>query len=349
MSSIESKHPPKRSNRKGCLQILMRCLAGIIVLILALAVIGRVYEQRASDQDMKRYPPPGQLVEVENHKLHLYCTGAGSPTVVLEAPANSSSIDWAYVQPTVAQSTRVCSYDRAGFGWSELATQPRTAQQAANELYRLLGAAGEKGPYILVGASYGGHIVRIFAHDHNQEVSGIVLVDSRPEKLFSIPAIQQQANAALNFSRVIAFLGDFGVPRLLIAAMPEKMVPPCALPHYKTYPGSYAIVFQSKMWHTAYAEALALDTSDRQVAAIKSLGNIPTIVIRHGKPMSGSLPPQDAEELEQTWQAFQEEIARQSSSSQIMVAIDSGHVVQCEQPAIIIEAVQLLLNRFSLL
>ena len=343
---MQTEHPPKRSKLKGCLRILARGLVGIVALIVILAVVGYVYEHYASAQDMKRYPPPGQLMQVENHELHLYCTGNGSPTVILEAAAQSSSLDWALVQPSITQLTRVCSYDRAGFGWSELGSQPRTAQQAAFELHSLLNEAGEQGPYILVGASYGGHIVRIFAHDYPEQVSGVILVDTRPEKLYSIPAIQQQGRSALGLLRVAAFLGEFGLLRPFIATMPDKMMPSAALPIYQSHPGSLEIVFQHKFIYAMYAEAQAMETSDAQVAAIGSMGNTPLIVIRHGNPMSmfSSLPPQEAGEMEQKWQAFQEEIASQSSVGRIIVAEASGHIIQLEQPAIIVEAVQQLLE-----
>ncbi|NTV72570.1 MAG: hypothetical protein HGA71_20850, partial [Azonexaceae bacterium] len=121
---------------------------------------------------------------------------------------------------------------------------------------------------------------------------------------------------------------------------------PAAAPLYKSHPGSYEIVFQHKLWYAVYAEAQAIETSDAQVAAIGSMGNTPLIVIRHGKPMSmfSSLPPQEAEEMEQKWQTFQEEIARQSSFGRIIVAEASGHGIQVEQPAIIVKAVQQLLE-----
>jgi pimeloyl-ACP methyl ester carboxylesterase len=240
----------------------------------------------------------------------------------------------------------VCSYDRAGFAWSELGSRSHTAQQAAFELHSLLGEAGEQGPYILVGASYGGHIVRLFAHDNPEQVSGVILVDTRPEKLFSIPAMQQQGRSSLGPLRIIAFLGEFGLSRPLIATMPDKLIPSFAVPLYKSHPGSYEIVFQHKMWYAGYAEAQAIETSDAQVAAIGSMGNTPLIVIRHGQPMAmfSSLPPQEAAEGEEKWQTFQEEIARRSSASRIIVAEASGHLIQVEQPGIIVEAVQQLLN-----
>ncbi len=144
---MQTEHLPKHSKLKGCIHIVVRALTAIVLLIVMLAVVGYVYEHYASAQDMQRYPPPGQWIEVKNHRLHLYCTGAGSPTVVLETQANSSSLDWGLVQPGIAQFTRVCSYDRAGFGWSELGPPPRTARQAAVELDDLLDKAGEAAVY----------------------------------------------------------------------------------------------------------------------------------------------------------------------------------------------------------
>ena len=332
---------PRRLLRWGCLGCLWRALAFGAGLMVVLAAAGYGYEQYASARDRQRYPPSGKLIEVDGHKLHLDCRGAGSPTVILETQATSSALDWGYVQPEIAKFTRVCAYDRAGFGWSELGPAPRTAGRAAQELRALLTAAGEQGPYLLVGASYGGHVVRLFAHNYPDEVTGLVLVDARPEKLFSIPAIRKQADSGLVFYRVIAALSDCGLSRLFVALMPEKMIPAYAVPLYRAHPGSFAMVFQAKLWHAAYAEALAMDVSDEEVAAIPSLGALPLVVIRHGRPMMfGSLPPAEAEAMEQQWQTFQESIARQSTSSQLIVAENSGHGVQGEQPEIIIEAVR---------
>jgi pimeloyl-ACP methyl ester carboxylesterase len=337
------KRQSPSSGCRGCLRILGRWLVGFALFLVILAVAGYGWEQVASAQDRRRYPPPGKLIEVNHHKLHLYCVGSGSPTILLEAQATSSSVDWGYVQPQLAEITRTCAYDRAGFAWSEPGTPPRTAQQAANELHELLEAAGETGPFILVGASYGGHIVRIFAHDYPTEVQGVVLVDARPEKLYSIPKIQDQSRASLASLRVITFLGDCGLSRLFLATMKEKLIPAYAVPHYNAHPGSFEIVFQSKLWHAIYEEALIEETSDAQVAAIETYGDLPLIVLRHGKPMFASLPEQEAQDMEQKWAAFQTEIASKSSNGQVIVAENSGHGIQFEQPSVVIEAVQQLL------
>lgn len=334
--------PLERSKPTGCLRRLLGSLVVLIVLAVLLAVFGFSYEHYASDRDSNRYPPLGRLIDVENHQMHLYCTGTGAPTVVLESQANSSAIDWGYVQPEIAKFTRVCAYDRAGFAWSEAGPQPRTARQAAKELELLLRIAGESGPFVLVGASYGGHVVRVFANDYPDQTAGVVLVDARPERLFSIATIRQQANAGLGIVGGLAALSDFGFARLFIALVPERMIPPAGVPIYKAKPGSFSIVFQSKMWHASSDEAHAMDTSDEQVAAIQSMNDIPLIILRHGKSMFGSFAPDEAARMEAQWQAFQEEIAAKSSRSQIVVATSSGHLIQVEQPAIIVDAVHQL-------
>jgi pimeloyl-ACP methyl ester carboxylesterase len=122
-----------------------------------------------------------QFVDIGGRKLALRCTGEGSPTVILEAGLTAGAVTWEAVQSKVADFARVCSYDRANLGQSDHAKGPRTAQDAADDLAAMLIAAQVPGPYILVGASFGGHIVRLFAAQHPGEVAGIVLVDASHE------------------------------------------------------------------------------------------------------------------------------------------------------------------------
>ncbi len=131
-------------------------------------------------------PPPGRMVDAGGHRLHLNCSGQGSPTVVMESGAGDLSLVWALVQPQIAQFTRACSYDRAGYAWSDAGPQPRTMAQIAYELHAALANAGEKGPYVLVGAALGGAMVRVFANTYPSDVSGMVLVDSADENGFVV-------------------------------------------------------------------------------------------------------------------------------------------------------------------
>src|SRR5580692_6735385 len=126
------------------------------------------------------FPAPGRLVDVGGWKLHLYCTGEmrpAQPTVILESGAGDFSVEWSLVQPKIAAFARVCSYDRAGDGWSDLGPHPRTFHQVAYELHTLLDKAGIKPPFVLVGHSYGGWLVRQYQAIYPSEVVGMVLVE----------------------------------------------------------------------------------------------------------------------------------------------------------------------------
>jgi pimeloyl-ACP methyl ester carboxylesterase len=124
------------------------------------------------------YPAPGRLIDIGGRKLHLHCTGSGGPTVLFESGGGAFAIDWALVQPNVAESTRVCSYDRAWLGWSDRAPAYETVEQTVSDLHRLLQTAGEQGPFILVGASIGGIYIRAYQRSYPGEVAGLVFTNS---------------------------------------------------------------------------------------------------------------------------------------------------------------------------
>ncbi|HZI74994.1 MAG TPA: alpha/beta hydrolase, partial [Gemmatimonadales bacterium] len=167
-----------RSGRR-VLRAIGRTLAALVGLIVVLGLVGASYESAAEAADVRAYPPPGQLVDVGGYRLHINCTGTGSPTVVIESGWGDMSAAWGWVQPEVAKTTRVCTYDRAGMGWSEASPEPRVAREYAKELHTLLANAHETGPYVLVGHSMGGFTVLVYAHDYPADVSGLVLVDSQ--------------------------------------------------------------------------------------------------------------------------------------------------------------------------
>jgi len=130
----------------------------------------------------KLFAPPGKMTNVGGHDLHIDCSGRGRPTVVLEGGAGAGfSFDWALVQPEIAKTARVCSYDRAGYAWSAPGPEPRTLRQIAYELRTALHAAHEHGPFILVGHSLGALIVREFAQLYPEETAGFIFVDGTHE------------------------------------------------------------------------------------------------------------------------------------------------------------------------
>src|SRR5687768_517130 len=132
--------------------------------------------------------PPGRLIDVGTHRLHIHCSGSGTPAVVFDAALGGSSLSWTLVQPAVAEFTTACSYDRAGFGWSDAGPRPRTAARIADELFTLLDAAGVAPPYILAGHSFGSLVARAFAGVHRELVAGLIFIDpAHPEDWIDPP------------------------------------------------------------------------------------------------------------------------------------------------------------------
>ena len=141
------------------------------------AMLALVYQALGTRKDARVYPPPGRLVGLGSHRLHLLESGRGSPTIVLEAGLMSTVLSWSELQRELAGSFRVVSYDRAGLGWSDIGPMPRTADRIVDELHTLLERAAIPPPYVLVGHSFGGLTMPLFAARFPDEVAGVVLVD----------------------------------------------------------------------------------------------------------------------------------------------------------------------------
>jgi pimeloyl-ACP methyl ester carboxylesterase len=136
--------------------------------------------------DIRHFPEPGRSVDIGGRRMQLYCTGHGNPTVILEAGLGGLLDSWRSVQPSIGGFTRVCAYDRAGYGASDAGPMPRTAAAIAADLHELLRRGGERPPYLLAGHSFGGYIVRVFNGLYPDEVAGLVLVDTPQEDQFRI-------------------------------------------------------------------------------------------------------------------------------------------------------------------
>jgi pimeloyl-ACP methyl ester carboxylesterase len=144
-----------------------RALLWSVVALLTLAVVGAIYQAIATERAERAYPPPGEMVDVGGYSLHIDCVGRGSPTVVLDGGTGEMSADWVLVQREVSHTTRVCAYDRAGMGWSEVGPDPRDARQITGELHALLKGAGIEGPY-----------AQTYATRYPDEVAGVALIGS---------------------------------------------------------------------------------------------------------------------------------------------------------------------------
>src|SRR5690606_26114202 len=175
ISAVQRQSQAQILPQRGCRFIVGRLLKGFALGLAALIVLGVGYQAIATELDRRAYTPPGQLYKVNGHQMHLYCLGEGSPTVILDTGEAALA---AWVLPSVAQTTRVCAFDRAGYGWSETRSEARDALHRAAELHGLLEAAEIEAPYVLVGHSLGGLFSRVYRSQYLDEVAGMVLVDA---------------------------------------------------------------------------------------------------------------------------------------------------------------------------
>jgi pimeloyl-ACP methyl ester carboxylesterase len=305
-----------------------RTLAGLFGLIVVLGLVGASYEAIAARGDARRYPAPGQLVDVGGYRLHIQCVGTGSPTVVLDAGLSGSSLDWSLVQPELGRSTRVCAYDRAGMGWSDPGPQPRTPRQIADELHSLLTKAGIAGPYVLVGHSLGGKNVRLFALQHPGQVAGMVLVDARGEYVDAntspaeVQAFQQALAAQALLYRVAR---SVGLVRLIGASLWGGP----AMPREMRTEGMLLQTSQRGV-DAQTAEGLERAADDAQLQAAPSLGDRPVIVLAAGQKVAH----------DPIWAEAQRRQAALSTNGRLIVAEGSGHAIHWDQPTLVIDAVR---------
>ena len=310
----------------------VRILLGLLALIVLLVLGGASYEAIMAAGDGKRYPPPGQLVDIGGYRLHLRCSGQGSPTVVLDAGLGGFSLDWGAVQSQIATSTRVCAYDRAGLGWSDPGPTPRSPQQFAAELHALLTNSGVEGPYVLVGHSIAGKTARLFASQHPNEVAGMVLVDARhefvddhrpPEQLAAEEAEQRQ------FQNMIRWTARLGLVRLLWAPALPSVLPGSENLTPETRTAIGVLQARPRQIETALAEEGAKMDSNTQLRTAASLGATPLIVLASAQNV----------DHDPIWKEAQQIMAGLSSNSRLVIA-QSGHAVHYEQPAQVMESIR---------
>ena len=301
-------------------------LGGILALLLILLAAGAIYESLAEAADAKAYPPPGQMVDVGGYSLHINCTGSGSPTVVVESGWGDMSATWGWVQPEVAKTTRICTYDRAGMGWSETSPQPRTAREYAKELHTLLTKANEPGPYVLVGHSMGGFTVIVYAHDYPTEVSGLVLIDAQDLPTSNVATYQPAPKPGEN--SIPSLLARIGLVRLLADPLGSvENLPEGDKQAYTALAGAPRSV------QTFADEGMGMSEGGAQARAVTSLGALPLIVLSRGKD-------QDAKHT-----AAQTDLLQLSTESQQLFAEQSGHPIMIEQPDAAVAAIVKMVER----
>ncbi len=322
-------------------------VVGIILFVTTLIGWVWLFGAKAKARLAAQYPAPGKLVDVSGHRLHINCQGQGGPTVVLESGNGNFSLNWGRVPREAAKFARVCTYDRAGLGWSDRSPQPRTAHNLVEGLHTLLERAGVEPPYVLVGHSLGGMLMRLYAHEHPDQVVGMVLVDSSHEE-----QMLRTPKAILRLARRTDrwMTGILRLMQLLIASGTLALVP-------RLFPRQMSSMAAEEdrdaFWGVVAADPKNLATMQEEIAVafdhfaairaahITSLGDIPLIVLSHGKTqhMPG-LPAEVNHEFEQVWQRMHIELAAQSSRGKRIVAEKSGHYIQLDQPELVIAAIR---------
>lgn len=326
------------------------------VLGAALAVAATAAHAAGADDADTRdapYAKAEQLVDVDHgRRLNLYCVGVGSPTVVFDAGLGGNTGSWDTVQPAVAQKTRTCSYDRAGLGFSDPATRPGTSANIVDDLQRLLRVAGIEPPYILVGHSYGGMNVRLYAYEHPAEVVGMVLVDPSHEddelRAWQIEgeaakAKWEQANAkSLEAKRQCVAAAESH--RLVLGGALYKQCMPEPVAHWSEALNRVMLrrSAEASNQRAVLSEEESIDTAsaDELRAARHSLGTMPMIVLTRSPPPPGPDQTQEQrDELNKLWDSLHDEIAAESTRGVNLTVPYSGHIIQWDQPQVVIDVI----------
>jgi len=309
-------------------------LFGLLALLL---LAGAIYQSVETRSDARAFPEPGRLVDAGGIRLQINCTGSGTPTVVLESGLGDISIEWDQVQKGIAKFSRVCSYDRAGYGSSEPGPMPRTSARIANELSVLLQNAGEIPPFVLVGHSFGGYNVRVFNGQYPDRLAGMVLVDSPQEDQYQLlPKAWDSISLALlkHFKSQAMWAPlyiDTGLARLQLRAQ-------------GIYPGDY-LYLQSKYLKARASELEEIQISAEQARAAGSLAEKPLVVLTAGgKPdaiLADGLSEEDNRKFQRIWiDDLQMRLTHLSTRGTRIMVQGSGHNIPMERPDSIVEAVK---------
>lgn len=326
-----------------------RVLLGLFLLVLALGACGFIYQAIETSLDAQRFPQEGKSVALGpafgNLSLSLNCSGQGSPAVILDSGLGVPAIGWNFSQPDIAKFTRVCSYDRAGYGWSGAASGSRTSLEIARELHALLAAAGEKAPYILVGHSFGGFNVRVYTGQYPGEVAGLVLVDtSHEDQEKRMPPVLQASfkkqMQQIEWQRRLApLLIHSGFARLTGGG--EGAYLPKDFQRELQY-----LELQTKFIDAAMSESANFSESAEQVRAAGNLGDRPLIVLSAGKNPDASALPKEipASEFAAFHQIWLDELqpaqARLSTRGKRIIVPDSDHMIPFHRPDAVTSAVR---------
>jgi pimeloyl-ACP methyl ester carboxylesterase len=311
---------PVHSGRR--LRATLLVLLGSMVLMVA---AGASLEVVATRSIANSNPPPGRLVSVKGRKSHIFCLGAGTPSVIFISGLGETYDSWSKVQPEVARSTRTCSYDRAGLGWSDRAPGPREVGRMARELHDLLAASDVRPPYLLVGHSLGGGIARVFDAQYSREIAGVIFVDAVPADFLSRMQPDAWDENMLRTAHRMKWLAPLGIARL----------------QGKCQVDNHPLIRCTDFWLTFTGERDALPISVLQIGAVQSVGSTPLqILSRDTDPAVGW----GSAENRLAWETMQEGLTKLSTQSHQSVVKGATHYIQDDRPDEVITAISNMLS-----
>jgi len=288
--------------------------------------------------------PPGKMYMVNGHRMRLDCAGSGSPTLVLDAGLGNDALIWGSVQPQLEKTTRVCSYDRAGFGWSDAVPGPRDADHIAAELHDLLAVAHVSGPIVLMGHSIAGMYIRDYAARYPEEIAGLIFVDGSTPLQDEQPALRAA--------------GETGVPRwasilvmrsVAIAGLP-RLVGTCARP-MAGFDEQASKLLAEDLCHPQFnsieREFDSFNASGRETVHTGPFGAMPVLIISQDPDivLLQKHPFRQMVDMENAWSAMQEDLKQLSTHSRRIVAKGSSHAVQIDRPDVIRKEVPLFIEQ----
>jgi pimeloyl-ACP methyl ester carboxylesterase len=309
----------------------MNIVVGLIILVLGLLIAGALYEFISATRDRRRYSePPGEMVSVNGHRLHLLQMGEATPdkpTVVLEAGVGGNVLDWLRLQPRIAEFAHVVSYDRAGYGWSDPGSDPRTPETIINELHTLLKNAGIQPPYVMVGHSFGGIYIRQYAETCPDEVAGLVLVDSSHPDMLA----EQDTDDELRRLRNVGIFQRFGIVRLMLPRILSR-----------------ANYYETEADRQKYLAFTLLDSYNSSREARPMFNDGANVSDHVDKPLL--VISRDNEEdisAEAKWHEYQKKLVTLAPDTEHLIGEKGSHFVHLAEPELVARGVRMMIEKVT--